>query len=353
MEQTIVRFGLEDNSPSDAPQPPALQRAGLIVEVAPLLAEHGVDPARVFDAAGLERPPASPDEKIPYPAVVKLLEKSAQVTHCPHFGLMLGQRFQLWHHGPIGELMRSAPTLQHAIQDFISWQPGYSSGAIVYLHRLGEEHAFGYGTMAGGGRVLHDLIAMIGIRMLDQLTGGAARGEEIHFAHRQPADKAAYARYLPVPVRFNEHRLCLVLSGAALETRLPGADHARHQAIQARLRDTLRNAATDLASRTKLTLRNLLYHGAPSMDAVAGALAMHPRTLRRHLAKQQTSFEALSNTTRFEMAKELLDLTDLPVSEIGTALAYASPSVFADAFRRWSGLTPTEWRRRHGQDGPA
>jgi AraC-like DNA-binding protein len=89
------------------------------------------------------------------------------------------------------------------------------------------------------------------------------------------------------------------------------------------------------------------------MDEVAATLAMHPRTLRRHLAKQQTSFEALSNATRFEMAKELLDLTDLPISEIGTALAYASPSVFADAFRRWSGLTPTEWRRRHGQAGPA
>ncbi|MFN4142805.1 helix-turn-helix transcriptional regulator, partial [Aestuariivirga sp.] len=82
-------------------------------------------------------------------------------------------------------------------------------------------------------------------------------------------------------------------------------------------------------------------------------LAMHPRTLRRHLAKEQTSFEALCDSIRFDLARELLDLTDLPVSEIGTALAYASPSVFADAFRRWTGLSPSAWRssqpgRRHG-----
>ena len=59
--------------------------------------------------------------------------------------------------------------------------------------------------------------------------------------------------------------------------------------------------------------------------------------------KEQTSFEILCNATRFDMAKELID----------TALAYAPPSVFADAFRRWSGLTLTEWRRRHGHAGPA
>ena len=75
---------------------------------------------------------------------------------------------------------------------------------------------------------------------------------------------------------------------------------------------------------------------------------MHPRTLRRHLAKEKTSFEALCAELRFDMARELLDLTDLPVGEISTALAYASPSVFADAFRRWSGLSPMAFRAPHG-----
>ena len=325
----------------------------MLVELPGLLAEHGVDAAEIFAGAGLGQPPRTLDEKLSFPRIVQALENSAVRTRCPHFGLLLGQRFQLAHHGPIGELMRHAPTLGHALGDFVSWQPGYSSGAIVYLHRLGEDHALGYGTMGGASRVVHDLVITVGVRMLDQLTHGAVRPEEVHFAHRPPADRSAYARYLNVPLRFNEHRVCAVLSGAALGTRLPDADHARHQAIQAKLRDTLRVAATDLSSRTRRILRNLLQHGSPSMDAVAAALAMHPRTLRRHLAKEQTSFEILSSATRFDMAKELLHLTDLPVSEIGTALAYASPSVFADAFRRWSGLTPTEWRRQHGHDAPA
>lgn len=345
---------MEDKTPLDAPRQPALQRAGILVEVADLLAEHGVDAGELFASAGLGQPPRSPDEKLPFHASIEVLEKAAAKIHCPHFGLLLGQRFQLEHHGPIGELMRRASTLGQALSDFVSWQPGYSSGAVVYLHRLGEDHAFGYGAVGTASRVLHDLVATVGVRMVEQLTDGAVQPEEIHFAHRPPADRSPYVRYLNVPVRFNEHRVCLVLSATAMDTRLPEADRARHQAVQGRLRDTLRTAATDLASRTRLTLRNMLQHGTPSMDAVAATLAMHPRTLRRHLAKEQTSFEKLCNATRFDVARELLDLTDLPVSDIGTALAYASPSVFADAFRRWSGLTPTEWRRRRrGRDGPA
>ena len=55
--------------------------------------------------------------------------------------------------------------------------------------------------------------------MVDQLTGGAVQPEEVHLSHRQPADKVPYARYLNVPVRFNEHRVCLILRASA---RPPG-----------------------------------------------------------------------------------------------------------------------------------
>jgi AraC-like DNA-binding protein len=182
---------------------------------------------------------------------------------------------------------------------------------------------------------------------VEQLTGSAVLAEEIHLSHRRPPDKTAHARLLKVPVRFNEQRVCLVFSAAALATRLPGADHARYQAVLAELRARLQRAGPDSTSRTRQALRLLLQQGSPSMAAVARELAMHPRTLRRRLAAEQTSFGDLCDGIRFDMARELLDLTDLPVSEIGTALAYASPSVFSDAFRRWSGLSPLAFRRRN------
>jgi len=48
---------------------------------------------------------------------------------------------------------------------------------------------------------------------------------------------------------------------------------------------------------------------------------------------------------RFAMARELLTVTDLEIGDIAKALSYSAHSPFVDAFRRWSGPTPSEWRR--------
>ena len=87
----------------------------------------------------------------------------------------------------------------------------------------------------------------------------------------------------------------------------------------------------------------------PSMAGGRGGTRHAPPHPAPPPGGEQTSFEALCDALRFGAAREYLDLTDLPVSEISAALAYASPSVFAEAFRRWSGLSPTAWRRRNRQ----
>ena len=347
-DTTCARFGFEDKTRVTL-QPQAIQRAGVFTELAPLLDELGVDARQVLAGTGLDSLPNSPEARLPFAAMLHVLENAAAITRCPHLGLMIGQRFSLAHHGVVGEMMRCAQTLDRAFADFTSWQQGYSSGAVVYLLPLGEYHALGYGATGMGNRVLYDAVMTVGLRMIDQITGGAVKPEEVHFAHRQPADKAAYARFINVPIRFNQQRVCIVGRRPRRWRRnLPGADRLRHQALQAELRERFSSI------RPEITLPHPPCHAypdaaaaSPSMQAVADELAMHPRTLRRHLAREQTSFEGLCTALRFDTARELLDLTDLPVSEISATLAYASPSVFADAFRRWSGLSPMAFRRRN------
>lgn len=60
--------------------------------------------------------------------------------------------------------MRPAPTLKQALVDFVTWQPGCSSGAVVYLSQLGDAYGFGYATYdvsSPGTRVLYDGIVCI------------------------------------------------------------------------------------------------------------------------------------------------------------------------------------------------
>ncbi len=86
----------------------------------------------------------------------------------------------------------------------------------------------------------------------------------------------------------------------------------------------------------------------PVLDAVAASLHLHPRTLRRRLAEEGTSFRALTNDVRATLAAELLSQVGLTVEQVARRLGYAETAAFNHAFSRWFGLAPNEFRRRHG-----
>jgi AraC-like DNA-binding protein len=86
----------------------------------------------------------------------------------------------------------------------------------------------------------------------------------------------------------------------------------------------------------------------PGMNAVATSLHLHPRTLRRRLAEEGTSFRALTSDVRATLASELLSQVGLTVEQVARRLGYAETAAFNHAFSRWFGVAPNEFRRRRG-----
>ena len=84
-----------------------------------------------------------------------------------------------------------------------------------------------------------------------------------------------------------------------------------------------------------------------SLAEVSKLFSIHPRTLNRRLRDQGTSFKALIDAMRYDMARQLLRDTRLPAAEIAAALDYSEPAAFNRAFRRWSGMAPLAWRAVH------
>jgi AraC-like DNA-binding protein len=84
----------------------------------------------------------------------------------------------------------------------------------------------------------------------------------------------------------------------------------------------------------------------PSLEAVAASLHVHPRTLRRRLAEEGTSFRGITNDVRATLATELLSQVGLTVEQVARRLGYAETAAFNHAFSRWFGVAPNEYRRR-------
>jgi AraC-like DNA-binding protein len=87
--------------------------------------------------------------------------------------------------------------------------------------------------------------------------------------------------------------------------------------------------------------------GTPQGDktGVAGLLAMHPRTLQRHLAAENTTFESIREEARKEAALHYLRETRIPLSQLAGLLGFSEQSVMTRSCRRWFGAPPSALRR--------
>jgi AraC-like DNA-binding protein len=102
-----------------------------------------------------------------------------------------------------------------------------------------------------------------------------------------------------------------------------------------------------LAEDLRRVLRTELLKGTCSANSIARLFSMHRRTMSRHLNAEGLAFRRLANQIRFEIACELLENTDMTLSQVAAVLRYSEQSAFTRAFRRWSGQSPSAWRSSH------
>lgn len=137
---------------------------------------------------------------------------------------------------------------------------------------------------------------------------------------------------LDLPIRRDEAALQAFLVGA------PGkltTLYRRDREMVQRVRDVLRDALPETRS----------------LAAVAKTLHLSPRTLHRRLEDEASSFQAIKDALRRDLAINRLSKTRQPLARIAADLGFADASAFYRAFVSWTGMAPTHYRRRVVNEG--
>ena len=95
----------------------------------------------------------------------------------------------------------------------------------------------------------------------------------------------------------------------------------------------------------KRLIRPYLRGGLHPISTFAEIFDVSPRSLQRKLQQAGTSFSELIETTRFEMATEMLAESDAPLIDVAMMLGYENQSNFGRCFRRVAGISPGRYRR--------
>lgn len=116
----------------------------------------------------------------------------------------------------------------------------------------------------------------------------------------------------------------------------------RHLLREANEFHMLRQAS--IVDVTRRLLHASLMTGNCTINDIARQLCMHERTLHRRLREEGTSFQIELDAVRYDVARQLLEETTVPIAGIAEKLNYSGVSAFSRAFKRWAEITPACWR---------
>jgi AraC-like DNA-binding protein len=163
-----------------------------------------------------------------------------------------------------------------------------------------------------------------------------------------PADCDAYRGLFRCPLRFGASAAVFVVPRAELARPVVGADPALAKLMEPHLERALAQATA--ISRAAVPVRRVLVAmlggQEPTLERVAKRLGTTPRTLQRRLRHENTTFQDLLDSVRHELALVHIGQHLASIDEVAWLLGFSNGSAFHRAFKRWTGVTPGEFRHQ-------
>jgi len=175
--------------------------------------------------------------------------------------------------------------------------------------------------------------------------GAAFAARELWVTHAPPDDANAYPQIFGCPVRFGQCENRLVFDPAWLDGEASLGNEMTNAAV-IKICDSLLDEF-DLRIGLVGKVRRILFANrvrTVNFDDVANRLNMSPRTLRRKLLAENTSYRRIVDDLRRDLAIKYLRDTDLTVDDIGYSLGFSDVGGFRNAFRRWTQAAPSRFR---------
>jgi AraC-like DNA-binding protein len=183
--------------------------------------------------------------------------------------------------------------------------------------------------------------------MMRTLTGLELNPLEVTFIYSKPALYEEYERFFRCPVIFDHKVNSMSIHPKLLHTPIllpnPGLQQYFESYAEQFIAEMDRQDAYT-KTVTRILLENLDNENL-SIKHVAKEMSVSVRTLQNRLKDEGVVFSDLLSNIRQQLAQKYLQ-ENYSVEEITYLLGFSEPSVFRKAFKRWSGITPRQYRER-------
>jgi AraC-like DNA-binding protein len=318
---------------------------------------YGVDPEAVFSKVGIsEEILAEPTARLPFDQVDALWQEAMRITGDPYIGIVVGSNFRVANAGFLGFSWMVSSSLMDGLQRQARYYHLMSTVAEMRVETAGPTTTVYFECNEPVAEYAHHMILASTLKLCRRAGDDQFAPERATFRGDDPppADFARFRAWFRCPVEFGQDLDALYFDTGKLERPLPASNPLMVAAGEKILQRQLRAVDDDsLTSKVREMVLCDLPAGAVSAESVAGRLNRSVSSLQRHLRAEDTTFREVVESCRQELARDYLQESDQPLSEIAFLLGYADQSGFTRAFSRWEGLSPGEFRRQQTRSAGA
>lgn len=280
----------------------------------------------------------------------RLTELAIETTHEPAFGLRWGDGSPMFGFDIMTLLFQHAPTMRAALKALIRCQSILGPHPEVSLSEDVDAVYIRFDPMSRRERVRRARceLAFSGVARMLRTFRKSEEGLilRVEFAYARPAYASEYERIFGANMcRFGRPASCIALDRAVIDAPLNTANLELHQLVIAQAERVLVRveAACSFAERIRAQIRMHLPR-ALTMAELAHRLGTSERSLRRRLAEEGILFHQLAQQELRQHAELLLADRSRTIQDVASCTGFASVTAFHRAFRRWTGMSASEFR---------
>lgn len=312
------------------------------------LNSRGLDPERLFHRVNLQNPNQyKVDDRVQAIAMQQLWRIAVEHTQDDAFGIYFAQQFQPTALHGLGFSWLSSDTLKDALVRLVRYYRLITSaGEIIF-----EPDSNGY-------FLWHKIPAAKGVAAPASLDAALAMFVQMcritkdeHFCptrvelQSNPENKKPFEQFFRCPIGYDAMENRLFFDLKTLEAPLPGANPALARANDQVVIDYLQHHdKSDIVSQIRANIIEALPSGTPSQPNIAAQVNLSTRSMQRKLKESHTSFKAIVEDTRKELALAYLKDGMKSIGEVTYMLGFTEPSNFTRSFKKWTGLTPADYQ---------
>ncbi|MBL4799540.1 MAG: AraC family transcriptional regulator ligand-binding domain-containing protein [Oleispira sp.] len=287
------------------------------------------------------------DATVSYDTLHSLVIKAIELSNNPTLGVLVGHRLTLQSHGILGYALMNCENLESATQLLEQYIPLRFPLINVSNKYQGDQFVIELNEKFPLNEIRNLILEAILVAIksaLYQLVPQLKKRISIHFPYANNKEKN-YDSLKDCKLIFNSSCASISIPKELMLETIPLANLAAYKEAEILCAKELKNLNQESAYKSKVKQKLLANsENFPTQTIMASWFNMTSRTLHRRLINEGTSYREILEDVKQTLAISYLTNTDMTIKEIGYFLGYEDDRNFSRAFRRWQGMSPSQYR---------